>query len=127
MAGTDVDAVVIGGGAVGLAVAMELARTRQVAVVERHAGFGYETSSHNSGVVHAGIYYPTGSLKHELCVEGNGLLYAWAAAHSVRARRMGKLVIAVDESELASLEGVARQAAANGVPEIGRASGRERV
>ena len=69
----DVDVLIAGGGAVGLAVAQELARTRQVAVVERHGGWGYETSSHNSGVIHAGIYYPTGSLKHQLCIEGNRL------------------------------------------------------
>jgi L-2-hydroxyglutarate oxidase LhgO len=111
-------AVVVGGGAVGLAVASELARAHglQVAVIERHAGLGYETSSHNSGVIHAGIYYPTGSLKHQLCVEGNRLLYEWAAAHNVRANRIGKLIVAVDDSERGSLDGVAQQAAANGVP-----------
>jgi L-2-hydroxyglutarate oxidase LhgO len=97
---------------------VELSRTRQVAVIDRHAGLGFETSSHNSGVIHAGIYYPTGSLKHTLCVEGNGLMYAWCDAHGVRAHRIGKLIIAVDESELDALEGVARQAAANGVPEM---------
>ena len=114
--GMDLDTVVIGGGAVGLAVAMELSRTRQVALIERHEGFGYETSSHNSGVIHAGIYYPTRSLKHTLCLEGNALLYAWCEAHSVRAHRLGKLIIAVDETELDSLRDVARQADANGVP-----------
>ncbi|HZP57525.1 MAG TPA: FAD-dependent oxidoreductase, partial [Dehalococcoidia bacterium] len=63
----DVDVAVIGGGAVGLAAGRELAeRGRHVAVIERHGGWGLETSSHNSGVIHAGIYYPTGSLKHEL-------------------------------------------------------------
>jgi L-2-hydroxyglutarate oxidase LhgO len=113
----DTQAVVVGGGVVGLAIAAELSRTRQVAVVERHGGLGLETSSHNSGVVHAGIYYPTGSLKHTLCLEGNGLLYEYAAAHGVRARKSGKLIIAVDESEIGALDAVARQAAANGVPD----------
>ena len=79
----DIDVAVVGAGAVGLAVAAELSRTKQVAVIERHGGYGLETSSHNSGVIHAGIYYPTGSLKHRLCVEGNALLYEWAAAHGV--------------------------------------------
>ncbi len=114
----DVEVAIIGGGVVGLAIAAELAQTRQVAVIERHAGYGLETSSHNSGVVHAGIYYPTGSLKHTLCIEGNRLLYEWAAAHSVPIKRTGKLIIAIDGAELDALEAVARQAAANGVPDI---------
>ncbi|MEX2245720.1 MAG: NAD(P)/FAD-dependent oxidoreductase [Dehalococcoidia bacterium] len=130
----DVEVAIIGGGAVGLAVAAELSRdrqvaatrsrqvattrSRQVAVIERHGGFGLETSSHNSGVVHAGIYYPTGSLKHTLCIEGNRLLYEWCDAHNVRAHRLGKLIIAVDETELDALEEVRARAEANGVPEI---------
>jgi L-2-hydroxyglutarate oxidase LhgO len=114
----DAEVAIIGGGVVGLAVAVELARTRQVAVIERHGGYGYETSSHNSGVIHAGIYYPTGSLKHTLCIEGNRLLYDWCAAHGVRAHRIGKLIVAVDESELEALDGVAQRAAENGVPEM---------
>ena len=119
----DVDVAVVGAGAVGLAVAAELSATHRVAVIERHGGYGLETSSHNSGVVHAGIYYPTGSLKHTLCVEGNALLYAWAEAHGVRAQRTGKLVIAVDESEGDALDAVAAQAASNGVPGITRVAG----
>ena len=87
-------------------------------MLERHAGFGYENSSHNSGVIHAGIYYPTGSLKHTLCLEGNRLLYEWCAGHGVRAHRIGKLIIAVDETELESLHDVRRQAEANGVPAL---------
>lgn len=124
----DVEVAIIGAGAVGLAVAARLAETRQVAVIDRHAGFGYETSSHNSGVIHAGIYYPTGSLKHELCVEGNALLYEWCAAHSVRAHRIGKLIVAVDESEIGALDDVRRRAAENGVPgmrDLGAAEIRE--
>ncbi len=114
----DVEVVVIGGGVVGLAVAAELSRSRQVAVIERHGGYGLETSSHNSGVVHAGIYYPTGSLKHRLCVEGNPLLYEWAAAHNVAAKRLGKLIIAVEDAEMPALEELAQRAADNGVLEI---------
>ncbi len=114
----DTEIAIIGAGVVGLAVAVELSRTRQVAVIERHGGYGYETSSHNSGVIHAGIYYPTGSLKHTLCIEGNRLLYEWCAAHGVRANRIGKLIVAVDETELDALDGVARRAAENGVAEM---------
>ena len=111
----DTEVTIIGAGVVGLAVAVELSRTRQVAVIERHAGYGYETSSHNSGVIHAGIYYPTGSLKHTLCLEGNALLYEWCGTHGVRANRLGKLIIAVDASELPALQTVRERAAENGV------------
>jgi L-2-hydroxyglutarate oxidase LhgO len=114
----DTEVTIVGGGVVGLAVAAALAPTRQVAVIERHGGYGYETSSHNSGVIHAGIYYPTGSLKHTLCIEGNGLLYAWCGEHGVRANRTGKLIVAVDETELDALEGVAQRARENGVPKL---------
>src|SRR5436853_2292396 len=114
----EVDVIVVGGGVVGLACALELAATRQVAVIERHERVGLETSSHNSGVIHAGIYYPTGSLKHTLCLEGNGLIYEWCATHAVRAHRTGKLIIAVDDTELSPLDALARQADENGVPEI---------
>lgn len=123
----DVDVAVIGAGVAGLACAMELSRTRQVAVIERHGRIGMETSSHNSGVIHAGIYYPTGSLKHTLCLEGNALLYAWADAHGVTARRLGKLIIAVDDGELAALDTVHQQAKANGVPGISMVPGAARL
>ena len=112
----DVDAIIIGAGVVGLAVAAELAGTRQVAVVERHGAFGLENSSHNSGVIHAGIYYPTGSLKHTLCLEGNPLLYEWCDDHGVPAVRIGKLIIAIDDSELDALDAVAERARENAVP-----------
>jgi L-2-hydroxyglutarate oxidase LhgO len=124
----DANVAVIGAGVVGLAVAQELAsRGRQVAVIERHGGLGYETSSHNSGVVHAGIYYPAGSLKHTLCVDGNRLMYEWCAARGVRVNPLGKLIIAVDETEVAALEGVELQARANGVPGIERISSADKL
>lgn len=107
--------VVVGAGVVGLAVAQELSREDEVLILERNHAFGLETSSHNSGVIHAGLYYPTGSLKHRFCIEGRALLYKWAEGHSVRYRRTGKLVIAVDEEEAPALEGVWGQAQANGV------------
>ncbi len=113
-----IDLAVIGAGVVGLAVAAELSKTRQVAVLERHESYGRETSSHNSGVVHAGIYYPPDWLKTTLCVEGNRLLYQWADEFGVRAGRTGKLIIAVDESELPALEELHRAARANRIPDL---------
>jgi L-2-hydroxyglutarate oxidase LhgO len=117
-AGAGVDVAVVGAGVVGLACAMELSRTREVAVIERHGGIGLETSSHNSGVIHAGIYYPTGSLKHVLCVEGNRLLYDWCEAHGVRARQIGKVIVAVDDSEREALDALRQRAIANRVAGI---------
>jgi L-2-hydroxyglutarate oxidase LhgO len=115
---TDVDVAVIGAGAVGLACAMELSARHSVAVIERHGVLGAETSSHNSGVIHAGIYYSTGSLKHELCIEGNGLLYAWCVDRGVRASPLGKLIIAVDDSELGVLHDLFAHGRANGVSKL---------
>ena len=114
--------VVVGGGAVGLAVAAALAARDQVLVLEKNHAIGLETSSHNSGVIHSGIYYPTGSLKHRLCLEGNRLLYEWAESHSVRTKRLGKVMVATADDEIDALEGVLRQAQANEVPGIRRLS-----
>ena len=69
-------------------------------VIERHDGPARESSSHNSQVVHAGLFYAAGSLKHRLCLEGNRLLYEWCGAHHVTVRRSGKLIVAVDEGEV---------------------------
>jgi L-2-hydroxyglutarate oxidase LhgO len=118
-----VDVAIVGAGVVGLAVAKELSRARQVVVLERHESYGLENSSHNSGVVHAGIYYPRDWLKTRLCIEGNRLLYAWAAEADVRAHRCGKLVIAVEEDELPALDALHRAARENGVPELELLSG----
>ncbi len=115
-----VDVAVIGAGVVGLAVAARLAGSHSVAVLERHEGIARETSSHNSQVVHAGIYYPTGSLKHLLCLEGRRLLYEWCAERGVPVRRTGKLIVATHPSELAGLEGVWEQAQRNNVEGMSR-------
>lgn len=121
----DAEVVVIGAGAVGLAIAERLSRTRSVLVIERHEGYGRETSSHNSGVVHAAIYYETGSLKHRLCWEGNPLIYEWADAHHVPVRRCGKLIVALSEEERGGLDEVWQQATANDVRGIGRLTGEQ--
>lgn len=112
------DIAIIGAGVVGLAIAAELSRTKRVVIIERHESYGRETSSHNSGVVHAGIYYPPEWLKTCLCIEGNALLYSWAEKHGVRASRAGKLIIASDGSEVPTLERLLREARANGVPDL---------
>lgn len=125
--GGDIDAAVIGGGVVGLAVAARLARPgRSVAVLERHERHGLETSSRNSEVVHAGIYYPEGSLKARLCVEGRSRLYDLARAHGVFWRKTGKLIVAADASELPALEELRRRGEANCVPGL-RIVGRAEV
>jgi L-2-hydroxyglutarate oxidase LhgO len=112
-----VDAIVIGAGAVGLAVGRALARAGQETIaVEAQAAIGQGVSSRNSEVIHAGLYYAPGSLKARLCVRGKDLLYQLCASHGVDHRRCGKLTVAQDESEFAALRGLQDRAAANGVP-----------
>jgi len=122
----DFDCLVIGAGVVGLAVARALSLSgRSVLVVEAHAGIGEETSSRNSEVIHSGIYYPSGSLKARLCVEGRRRLYAHCGSHGVAHARCGKLIVAADEAELAGLEKLRAQGLANGVEDLALLSGRE--
>lgn len=114
-----VEAIVIGAGVVGLAVARELARAgREVVVLESEGAIGTGTSARNSGVIHAGIYYPKGSLKALACVEGRRLLYAYAQERGIPHKRCGKLIVATDEAERAKLEQIAAAAAANGVDDM---------
>ena len=113
------DVVVIGAGVVGLAVARSLARAgRDVLVLERHDVIGSETSSRNSEVIHAGLYYPTGSLKAQLCVRGKALLYKHCAEYGVPHRRIGKIVVATSKAQFAVLESYQRQARINGAGEL---------
>lgn len=105
-----IDIAIIGAGAVGLAIAAEIgARHPEAATIlfERHGQFGQDTSSRNSEVIHAGMYYPTGSLKAKLCVEGNPLLYEFCDKHSVPYQRIGKVIIARDQAEIPSLDSAA--------------------
>jgi L-2-hydroxyglutarate oxidase LhgO len=117
----DLDACVIGAGAVGLATAYALARRGAATLVlEREAAIGQGVSSRNSEVIHGGLYYPTGSLKARLCVEGRRRLYRFLDEHKVAYDRCGKLVVATNEEELARLDVVLRQAEVNGVEGMAR-------
>jgi L-2-hydroxyglutarate oxidase LhgO len=114
-----VECVVVGAGVVGLAVARTLALAgREVVVLEAERLIGSHTSSRNSEVIHAGIYYPRGSAKARLCLRGKALLYAYCAARGVPHRRLGKIIVATDPGQQAALAGIAAAAAANGVDDL---------
>jgi L-2-hydroxyglutarate oxidase LhgO len=113
------DCIVIGAGVVGLAVARRLAQAgREVMVLEAHPAIGMETSSRNSEVIHAGLYYPGGSLKASLCVSGREALYAYCAERGIAHQRCGKLVVATSDAQHGKLAAIAAQAAANGCAEV---------
>ena len=113
------DAVVIGAGVVGLAVARALALGgREVIVLERRTRVGEETSSRNSGVIHAGIHYPPNSLKARLCIRGKELLYAYCREKSIGHRRCGKLIVALNEAQHAGLEAIRARGLNSGVDDL---------
>ena len=114
-----VDCIVVGAGVVGLAVARALSVAgREVVVLEAEGLIGSHTSSRNSEVIHAGIYYPQDSAKARLCVRGKHLLYAYCAARGVPHRRLGKIIVATDPEQEGALAGIRAKAAANGVPDL---------
>jgi L-2-hydroxyglutarate oxidase LhgO len=122
----EADAVVIGAGAVGLSCARALAlKGREVLVLEAAGAIATETSSRNSEVIHAGLYYATGSLKARLCVEGRRKLYQYCAQHGVEAHRCGKLVVAVDDAEAGATPALLKRALDNGVEDIRLIDGAE--
>ncbi len=114
-----VDCIVIGAGVVGLAVARELALAgREVVILESAASIGSETSSRNSEVIHAGLYYPPGSLKARCCVSGKALLYDYCADRGIAARPIGKLLVACNEGQIAKLKAIEENARRNGVSDL---------
>src|SRR5262252_8697728 len=119
MAADRYDVAVLGAGIVGLAVAREVALRRpgaRVLVVDRQPAVAQHQTGHNSGVIHAGVYYAPGSLKAELCVAGARLMYEYCEHNAIPAERCGKLIVAVTEAELPRLADLEARARANGVP-----------
>ncbi|MCH8237482.1 MAG: NAD(P)/FAD-dependent oxidoreductase [Proteobacteria bacterium] len=119
-----VDTIIIGAGVIGLAVGRRMALAgREVVVLEAADAIGTGISSRNSEVIHAGIHYPEGSLRGRLCVAGKALLYAFCESHGIGHRRIGKLVVATTEDEVAALDGIEAKAEANGVHDLTRLDG----
>lgn len=115
----EIDVAVIGGGVVGLACALKLAESgAAVCVIERESRPGRGMSTHNSGVIHAGIYYPPGSLKARLCLGGRDRLYAFCEQYSVPYQRCGKLLVAAHESDIGELETLRARGIANGASSL---------
>jgi (S)-2-hydroxyglutarate dehydrogenase len=124
----DWDVVVVGAGILGLATARELLRREpeaRVCVLEREPSIAAHQTGHNSGVIHAGIYYAPGSLKARLCVEGARELYALCDEHGIAYERCGKLIVALDAGELPGLDELERRGRANGVPGLRRVGANE--
>ena len=123
-----VHAVVIGAGAVGLACARALARAgKEVIILERNKDFGLETSARNSEVIHAGIYYPAGSLKAKMCVDGRQKLYAFCDEYGVEYNRCGKLIVATTKDQLNDLQKIKARAHANSVDDLQLLSASEAI
>ncbi len=125
---SECDAVVVGAGIVGLAVARELGRRHdgaRIAVLEAEPSIGAHQTSHSSGVIHAGVYYEPGSLKARLCVQGAAELYDYCAGHGIEARKVGKLIVATAAGEVGRLDALEQRARANGVPGLRRVDGSE--
>jgi L-2-hydroxyglutarate oxidase LhgO len=114
-----IDVAIIGAGVTGLACAHFIAqRGHSVCVLERHPRPGMETSTHNSGVIHAGMHYPPGTLKARLCVEGASLLYEFCQRHGIAHARCGKMIVAAHDSEVPELEALLARGVENGVKEL---------
>ncbi|HUU49760.1 MAG TPA: NAD(P)/FAD-dependent oxidoreductase [Nitrospinota bacterium] len=111
-----VDIAIIGAGVIGLAIAQRLSLSKEIVLIEQHDGFGRETSSRNSEIIHAGMYYPSDSLKARLCVEGNRKLYELCENFKIPYKKIGKLIIAHTEEEKKKIENLLKQGNKNGVP-----------
>jgi len=116
---TEIDIIIIGAGVVGLAIASEVSRTnKNVFVFEKNRTFGLETSSRNSEVIHAGMYYPENSLKAKFCVNGNHLLYEFCEKYKINYQRLGKLIVAADDDETKEVHRLYRQGLKNGIYDL---------
>lgn len=121
---TDVDCVVLGAGVCGLAIARELAISgHDVLIVDQAEAIGTATSSRNSEIIHAGLYYAPGSLKARTCVQGKALLYAYCQERGINHQRIGKLIVASNAAETAQLDAIMQRARANGVTDLTRIDG----
>jgi L-2-hydroxyglutarate oxidase LhgO len=115
----EVETLVVGAGVLGLAAARALARAgRETLVLEAEGQIGAHTSSHNSEVIHAGLYYPEASLKARACVAGRDMLYDYCASRGVAAKKIGKLIVATQDAQIPRLEALLRQGRANGVDDL---------
>jgi L-2-hydroxyglutarate oxidase LhgO len=115
----DAEITIIGAGVVGLAIGESLSEVfKDVFIVEKHRTFGQETSSRNSEVIHAGMYYPEGSLKAILCVKGNSLLYEYCQKYHIPHKKCGKLIVATSEDELPVIEDIMEKGKKNGVHDL---------
>ena len=115
----DIQTIVIGAGVVGLACARSLAKSgREVLIIEQHDAIGTETSARNSEVIHAGIYYPKGSLKAELCVTGREMLYRYCQENGIEHKRTGKLIVTTAEEQIEAPNGIKAKAFENGVTDL---------
>ena len=115
----DADITIIGAGVVGLAIAENVSRTHNnVFLIEKHTSFGQETSSRNSEVIHAGIYYTKDSLKARLCVEGKWMIYDYCKKYDIPYNNCGKLIVATSEEEISVIEGIRLTALKNGVDDL---------
>jgi len=114
-----VDITIVGAGVIGLAVAYELSQSyKEVFILEKNNSFGQETSSRNSEVIHAGIYYPKNSLKTKTCIEGKGLLYEFCQKNNINHKRIGKLIVAINEDEVKDIENLYNIGRQNGVDDL---------
>lgn len=121
-----IQTVVVGAGVVGIAIARALAQNgHEVLILEEEDRVGQHTSSHNSGVIHAGIYYPKGSLRARLCVRGKEMLYAYCARHHIPFEKTGKLIVATDAAQLSQMDALVATAAGNGVDDLYRITATE--
>ena len=120
------DITIIGAGVVGLSIAAQVAKEdREVYMLEKNKTFGQEISSRHSGIIHAGIYYPEGSLKARLCVAGNRLLYKLCQGRSIDCRKLGKLIVATSKKETEELVALLERGNKNGAPGLRMLSSRE--